>query len=241
MALYDGFDGDGLDPRRWARLATPLAGGGEHVHFDPSATVTVADGTLEVDVRRFRLAHDGAATLDNPKVFYRSRQAFELPSPGRVRFAVEMAADNHGGNPDDPRDGVVGFNVVDFRSGRVFDWVASERRVWALHEQVAVAGVDPDTGFMHLVESPLAGVETSPGQLHDFAITLERDRGRARWYVDDTLCYEVEGPGRIPEKVRLGLGIFTIHPQRDGRSTSLRGQGMRARWRNVRYWSPADA
>ncbi len=241
MAVYDGFEGDGLDPGRWARLETPLADGGKHVHLDPGAVVTVADGMLEVDVARFSLARDGAPTLDNPKVFYRSRQAFELPAAGPARFAVEMAAENHGGNPDDPRDGVVGFNVVDFRSGRVFDWLATERRIWAMHEQVAVAGIDPGAAFMHLVESPLAQVDTTPGRSHDFAITLERDRGRARWHVDDVLCYEIERPGAIPERVRLGFGIFTIHPLRDERSTSLRGQGMRGRWRSFRHWTSSDA
>jgi hypothetical protein len=38
----------------------------------------------------------------------------------------------------------------------------------------------------------------------------------------------------IPERVRIGFGIWTMLPIRDGRSRSLGGQGMNARWRRFR-------
>jgi hypothetical protein len=38
----------------------------------------------------------------------------------------------------------------------------------------------------------------------------------------------------IPDRVRLGFGIWTMLPIRDGRSRSLQGQGMHARWRRFR-------
>jgi hypothetical protein len=38
----------------------------------------------------------------------------------------------------------------------------------------------------------------------------------------------------IPERVRIGFGIWTMLPIRDGRSRSLDGQGMHARWRQFR-------
>jgi hypothetical protein len=38
----------------------------------------------------------------------------------------------------------------------------------------------------------------------------------------------------IPERARIGFGIWTMLPIRDGRSRSLDGQGMSARWRRFR-------
>jgi hypothetical protein len=35
--------------------------------------------------------------------------------------------------------------------------------------------------------------------------------------------------------VRIGFGIWTMLPIRDGRSRSLNGQGLQARWRGPRY------
>jgi hypothetical protein len=45
--------------------------------------------------------------------------------------------------------------------------------------------------------------------------------------------YETHGTF-IPERVRIGFGIWTMLPIRDGRSHSLEGQGMDARWRRFR-------
>jgi hypothetical protein len=45
----------------------------------------------------------------------------------------------------------------------------------------------------------------------------------------------VDVPGAlIPERARIGFGIWTMQPIRDGRSRSLDGQGMDARWRRFR-------
>jgi hypothetical protein len=38
----------------------------------------------------------------------------------------------------------------------------------------------------------------------------------------------------IPERAQIGFGIWTMLPIRDGRSRSLEGQGMNARWRDFR-------
>jgi hypothetical protein len=38
----------------------------------------------------------------------------------------------------------------------------------------------------------------------------------------------------IPEQARIGFGIWTMLPIRDGRSRSLDGQGLDARWRGFR-------
>jgi hypothetical protein len=45
--------------------------------------------------------------------------------------------------------------------------------------------------------------------------------------------YEAHGT-LIPERARIAFGIYTQLPIRDGRSRSLQGQGMNARWRRFR-------
>jgi hypothetical protein len=45
--------------------------------------------------------------------------------------------------------------------------------------------------------------------------------------------YETHGTF-VPERVQIGFGIWTMLPIRDGRSRSLGGQGMSARWRRFR-------
>jgi hypothetical protein len=62
---------------------------------------------------------------------------------------------------------------------------------------------------------------TSPGFARE--ITLDRSRSTAAWRVDGRTVYETHGTF-IPERVRIGFGIWTMLPIRDGRSRSLDGQ-----------------
>jgi hypothetical protein len=39
----------------------------------------------------------------------------------------------------------------------------------------------------------------------------------------------------MPKAVKLGFGLFTLHPILNGKSCSLRGQGMLGRWRNFKF------
>jgi hypothetical protein len=64
-------------------------------------------------------------------------------------------------------------------------------------------------------------------------ITLDRSSSTATWRVDGHKLYEAEGT-LIPEQARISFGIYTQLPIRDGRSQSLEGQGMGARWRGFR-------
>ena len=64
-------------------------------------------------------------------------------------------------------------------------------------------------------------------------ITLARSRSTAAWRVDGRTVYEARGT-IIPERARIGFGIWTMLPIRGGRSHSLDGQGMTARWRRFR-------
>jgi hypothetical protein len=64
-------------------------------------------------------------------------------------------------------------------------------------------------------------------------ITLDRSTSSAAWRVDGHVVHQTQG-SFIPERVGIGFGIWTMLPIRAGRSRSLDGQGMTARWHRFR-------
>ena len=64
-------------------------------------------------------------------------------------------------------------------------------------------------------------------------ITLDRSRSTAVWRVNGQTIYEAKG-SVIPEQARIGFGIWTMLPIREGRSRSLDGHGLSALWRRFR-------
>jgi hypothetical protein len=117
------------------------------------------------------------------------------------------------------------MNVLDMSSGWVFDACATGDTVFSIYERLPVPGVEHP--FTHVVEQPLSGIVAAPGLSHEYTVTLDAGRGTAEWRIDGTLVHHLHGL-EIPAQVNVGLGIFTLHPIVDGRSTSLRGQGMAA-------------
>jgi Family of unknown function (DUF6081) len=83
-----------------------------------------------------------------------------------------------------------------------------------------------------VVESPYEDFDDDFTRLRACEITLERSRSTAAWRVDGRKVYEAHT--LIPERAQIGFGIWTMLPIRDGRSRSLDGQGLDARWRRFR-------
>jgi hypothetical protein len=235
LQTYENFSSDVLDTNKWFILEIPVGEGESRRYEEPHAKVTIKDGVLEVDIARFETFHDQVQMFDSGKQAYFSTKSFPLPAQREAVFSVEMAVTNHGGNPDDVRDAFASFNVVDLASGAVFDAIATSRRLYALHERLQVPGVRAEDVFTYIVEAPLASLSTEPGQFHEYTITFDRANRRACWYVDGTRVYALDNLKVFPDEVQIGFGIFTLHPLRQGKSTALRGQGMRSRWRNFRY------
>ena len=90
----------------------------------------------------------------------------------------------------------------------------------------------PGELFVHVVESPYEDFEDDFTRLRPCEITFDRSTSTVAWHVDGHKLYEAHGT-LIPERARIGLGIYTQLPIRDGRSRSLAGQGMSARWGRV--------
>jgi Family of unknown function (DUF6081) len=125
------------------------------------------------------------------------------------------------------------FHVFDFDvSKRVFAVIGTSTRVFALHELLGLGGGGASEPFYHVVESPYEDFDDDFTRLRACEITLDRSTSTAAWRVDGHTVYEAHT--FIPERAQIGFAIWTMLPIRDGRSRSLDGQGMDARWRRFR-------
>jgi hypothetical protein len=184
-----------------------------------------------VRIPRFSLAHDTFQPVDSAKYLIVSTRQFELPPDRPATFAVDLAVENIGGEPGDYRRGMAAFQVFDFDvSKRVFSVFGTSTRVFALDEQLGAWGADEP--FYHVVESPYEDFDDDFTRLRACEITLDRSSSTAVWRVDGRKVYEAHT--LIPERARIGFGIWTMLPDREGRSRSLDGQGLSARWRGFR-------
>jgi hypothetical protein len=230
---YDELSGPDLDAARWTPARLPLPTG-ERVPLDPNAVLAVGEGEVRVTIPRFSLSDDRFQAADSPKYLVFSTHESELPPDRPATFAVDLAVRNIGGDPADYRLGMAAFHVFDLDvSQRVFAVVGTSTRVLAMHEHLGLGGGGADEPFYHVVESPYDDFDDDFTRLRACEITLDRSRSTAAWRVDGHTVYEAHGT-LIPEHVRIGFGIWTMLPIRDGRSRSLEGQGIDARWRGFR-------
>jgi hypothetical protein len=234
FVTYDELGGPDLDAARWSPARLPLPTGGEHIPLDPNAELAVGDGEVRVTIPRFSLSHHRFQAADSPKYLIFSTGEFELPPDRPATFAVDLAVENIEGEPGDFRRGMAAFHVFDLEvSKRVFAVCGTSTRVFALHEQLGLGGGGAGGPFYHVVESPYEDFDDDFSRLRACEIMLDRRRSTADWRVDGRTVYEAHGT-LIPERARIGFGIWTMQPIRDGRSRSLEGQGLSARWRGFR-------
>ncbi len=227
---YDDFAGPRLDPARWSPVRLPLPEG-ERTPLDPNAEVTVGGGELRVTIPRFSIRDDRVQAADSAKYLVASTRRFDVPPDRPATFAVECAVENVGGDPTDYRLAMAAFHVFDLdASQRVFSVCGTSTRVLALHEQVGMGGEGTGEPFYHVVESPYEDFDDDFTRLRACVLTLDRARSTATWQVDGHKVYEACGT-LVPEHVRIGFGIWTMLPIRNGRSRSVEGQGVSARWR----------
>jgi hypothetical protein len=232
FVTYDELRGPELDAGRWSPARLPIPAVGEHIPLDPNAELAVGEGEVRVTIPRFSLSHDTSQAVDSAKYLIFSTRQFELPPDRTATFAVDLAVNNIGGDPRDYRRGMAAFQVFDFDASKpVFSVCGTSTRVFALHEQLGPWGADEP--FYYMVESPYADFDDDFTRLRACEITLDRSRSTAAFRVDGRMVYEAHG-SFIPERVRVGFGIWTMLAIRDGRSRSLDGQGMDARWRRFR-------
>jgi Family of unknown function (DUF6081) len=233
FVTYDELRGPDLDAARWRPARLPLPTGDEHIPLDPNAELAVGNGEVRVRIPRFSLSHDTFQAADSPKYLIVSTGQFQLPQDRPATFAVDLAVENIGGEAGDFRRGMAAFQVGDEVSRRVFSVIGTSTRVFALDEQLGLGGGGAGEPFIYVVESPYEDFDDDFTRLRACEVTLDRGSSAAAWRVDGRTVYQTHGTF-IPERVRIGFGIWTMLPIRDGRSRSLDGQGMNARWRRFR-------
>ena len=194
----------------------------------------MGDGEVRVVIPRFSISDGSFQSADSPKYLVFSTRQFDLPQDRPATFAVDLAVENLGGDPEDYRLGIAAFHVFDLAvSKRVFAACGTSTRVLALHENLPLGGGGEGEPFQHVVESPYEDFDDDFARLRACEVTLDRSRSTATWRVDGHTVYEAHGT-LVPECVAIGFGIWTMLPIRDGRSRSLNGQGLSARWRRFR-------
>jgi Family of unknown function (DUF6081) len=232
FVTYDELKGPDLDAARWSPARLPLPTGDVHIPLDPDAQLAVGEGEVRVTIPHFSLSHDRFQAADSAKYLILSTRQFELPPDQAATFAADLAVTNIGGEPGDYRRAMAAFQVFDLEvSQRVFSVCGTSTRVFALDEQLTAQ--EAGEPFIYMVESPYEDFDDDFTRLRACEITLDRSRSFAAWRVDGHTVYQTHGTF-IPERVGIGFGVWTMLPIRDGRSRSLDGQGMSARWRRFR-------
>lgn len=228
--VCDPFEGPALDTTRWFHLTFPLPDGTTFVADEPGAEVTVGDGEVSVAVDRFTQGHP-VQMADNSKFLVLSTEDYALPEAGTVRFSASMAAERFDATPYDPRDGFAAFVLCDPVGGRIYDLCTTGDTAFALSEQLPYPGVTAP--FTRLVGDPLFGPAAVPGRFHDCEIAIDTVARRVTWRMDGRTLHEELVAG-LPASLKVGMGVFTVHPVVDGVSESLLGQGLTAGWRDLR-------
>lgn len=227
--VYDEFGGSALDTSKWEFLQFPLPDGGSYICSEASASTETSDGVLRVAIESFQNSHF-VQPMDNSKHLLLSTADFHIPNTGVTQFYGELSCLNINAAPRDYRDGFASLVVVDMASGSVFDLCATSDSVFAIQERLPLPGVDKPCTWV--IEDPLAAVAVGPERFYSCRITIDADARSVIWQVDGVTLFEATVEA-LPDRVKLGLGIFTLRPVADGASRSLRGQGLAAAWRNV--------
>ncbi|NUR05121.1 MAG: hypothetical protein HOY79_54065 [Streptomyces sp.] len=231
--VYDGFEGPTLDMTRWFHLSFPLPDGTTFVADEPGADIAFRDGGVRIAVDKFTQSHS-VQMADNCKFLVLSTEDFALPEAGSITFSASIAAEAVNATPYDYRDGFAAFVLCDPVGGWVYDLCTSGETVFAISEHLAYPGVT--SPFTRVVRDPLFGPSATPGQFHDCEIAIDTAANRVTWQMDGKTIHE-ELVAELPTSLKIGMGIFTVHPLTDGAGTSLRGQGLTAGWRDLRVHS----
>jgi hypothetical protein len=181
-AVYDDMSKGRVDASKWKILSFPMGNGETWAWEEPRARFEARNGGLAVTVDAFTRKHDHVHMFDDPKQLYGSTRTLPVSGDGETVFEVEMGAETYRSNADDIRDGFAGFNVMDFSTGMIFDFVSTGKKIGAIYERLLIPGLtDEKTAFTYLIESPFSGIRTEPGKMHNYSVRLDAVRRKAEW------------------------------------------------------------
>ncbi len=175
-----------------------------------------------------------------------------------------------GADPDDPKLGNGAIALIDNTTGVILNLGVSNHRVVALREHFKVKAPGGEDSTLPMIDPLLTDVIIEPGSWHRYEIRyqpgedgwLEAAPDLAQWLVDGKVVREVSwvatidepaGPVVVPARFRVIMAIFTLLDDLpDGRGGvqpgldphyrhSLFGQGVTARWRNLKILDSGQA
>lgn len=236
-AFYDSMSTGRVDPSKWKILGFPTGNGETWNWQEPSPRFEAKNGGLAVTVDPFTRKHDHVHMFDDPKQLYGSIITFPVSRDRITIFEVDMGAETYHSDPYDLRDGFVGFNVMDFSTGMIFDFVSTGQKIGAIYERLLIPGLtDEKTAFTYLIESPFSGIRTEPSKMHHYSVRLDAAKRRAEWHVDGRPFFTAEGIPVALGEITLGFGLFTLKPIDPSKgSVSVHGQGATGIWKNFQY------
>ncbi len=236
---YDEFRTKALDPAKWTIARLPLGDGRFWDYHDPHTVIKTGHGASEITVNPFSRKHDSIQIADNPKTLYASSKPIDIGPDDILSVSADVAARAHNNDPNDIWDAFITFNLFDFESGVVLDFLLNGDLIYALYERLYIPGLtDEKTAFTREANLP---VTTEPGKIHNCIINYDRKFDTALWIIDGQPVYRVPN---IPVKVNrfhLGMGLMTLKPILAAfpyyfpKSTALHGQGISGVWANYRY------
>jgi hypothetical protein len=228
QVVYDDFRAPELDAGRWSIAQMRQADGPPYPYEDPNARVRTGDGRLELTINPFSRWHDEVQTLNNPKQLYLSTRRFPTEPGTVVEFETSMAITTFNQIPWNLRDAFGTINLIDFQSGMVLDFAATNDTVYIVYERLHIPGVTTkEQYFAHRI---VLEIETAAGQEHRFMIRYDRDANRAEWFANGERVYSAEVPVAV-EGFNLAMGLFSSREiDRFSRAERAHGQGATGRW-----------
>jgi len=219
------------DDVTWDIARAPLGDGTFWEWAEPRAEVRVAGGEFSLKVEKYTRMNDVIQIFDNPKHLFLADRRFKLKQGVITRFSINMSADRFNSKTDDWREGFASFNVLDFNSAMVFDWIATDREFLSIYERLFVPGqTTTNEAFTEVKPHGRGG----PEMFRRAEIEIFGLGESVRWLLDGEEVRREDGIPANVDEVQVGLGLITLTPIENGRSVSCQGQGGLGRWRELR-------
>jgi hypothetical protein len=224
-----------LNTEFWQLAGVPLGDGNFWMYQDRNARIQLSENGMSIDIPYFSAANNEVQIFDNPKQLYLTKREFQPGPNAIIGFSCRMHTKLLNGNANDFRDGFGAFNVLDFRTGMVFDIVTNGVKAWVIYERLYIPGLTTaEEAFTSVI--PIDRYVIS-GKPMNCSVIYNRNADSTEYYIDGILVHRAE---KIPVKVdnlQTGFGIITLHPIENGRSVSCRGQGATGAWSDFKYYT----
>jgi len=228
---YDNFSGLHLDSSKWTFATFPLADGNFWRWEEPEAKIKTGDGRLEITVSPYTRYHDQVQIFDNPKHLISGTRNIPVPEGSSISFSFKMGAITIDGDPNDFRDGLASFNVVDLTPGWSLTSLPLQPRFGVIYERLLMPGLtNSEEAFTEIVGLG----PNQPGHLTLCRIDYDSKEYKVDYWLNGKKILSHSDLQVRPGNLFMEMGLITLRPIANGKSTSLRGQGGTGLWTDIK-------